>query len=306
MSVRRIWEAESEEELGHIHLLAGNRGILASSGSKALYLDEAGLKRWTVSLKGRVVGLGFSPREETFFVAYENGMRLVNRIGVTIKEVPLASSPLDFTVSEIAAALTGKELLAFSREGRELWKADSGGSRVASFRRRVLVGDGRKLTAFSKAGRRIAEVDFSEEIVSLAPGEESLFVLLRHRFLSVTEDCEVTSEKTLDDSAVDLSADEYVAVLFPHRVVLYDPSGEERWLLSENATGVSTKGKGLAVAAGKRLSYYEEVGEKDVLYEIMCRGERRCGTFVSSSYIRQCPKCRSSRITVRIIRKETD
>ena len=103
MSVRRIWEAESEEELGHIHLLAGNRGILASSGSKALYLDEAGLKRWTVSLKGRVVGLGFSPREETFFVAYENGMRLVNRIGVTIKEVPLASSPLDFTVSEIAA-----------------------------------------------------------------------------------------------------------------------------------------------------------------------------------------------------------
>jgi len=196
--------------------------------------------------------------------------------------------------------------LAFSREGRELWKADSGGSRVASFRRRIFVGDGRKLTAFSKAGRRIAEVDFSEQIVSLAPGEESLFVLLPHRFLSVTEDCEVTSEKTLGDSAVDLSADEYVAVLLPHRVVLYDPSGEEKWLLSGNATGVSTKGKGLAVAAGKRLSYYEEVGEKDILYEIMCRGERRCGTFVSSSHIRQCPKCRSSRITVRIIRKGAD
>ncbi|MEE9490405.1 MAG: hypothetical protein V3V91_08215 [Thermoplasmata archaeon] len=303
MSVRQIWKIESEERLDHIHLLAGERGILISSGSKTMFLDEAGLKRWTVSLKGRVVGFGFSPQEDAFSIAYENGIRLVNRIGVTMKEIPLASSPVDFAVSDIAAVLTEKELLAFSREGRELWKVDSGGKHVTCFRGRVFVGGGKNLTAFSKAGRCITEAEFPDAIVALASGRESLFVVLRHRLLSVTEDCDLTSERSLDDSAFDLSADEYVAVLHPHKVVLYDESGEERWLLRENASAVSTKGSGVAVAAGKQLSYHEEIGEGDILYEIMCRGDSRCGTFVSSSYIRQCPKCRSTRIMVRVIRR---
>ena len=306
MSVRQIWKTEFEEGLDHIHLLTGDGGILISSGSKTILLDEAGLKRWTVSLKGRVIGFGFSPHENTFLIAYENGLRLVNRIGVTIKEVPLSSSPVDFVVSDIAVVLTGKELLAFSREGRELWKVDSGGSHVASFRGRIFVGDGENLIALSKAGRRITEVEFPDAIVALASGQESLFVALPHRFLSVTEDCDVSSEKSLDDRAFDLSADEYVVVLHPHRIVLYGKAGEERWLLPESASAVSTKGRGVAVAAGNKLSYYEEVGEGDILYEIMCRGDSRCGTFVSSSYIRQCPKCQSTRITVRVVRRGID
>jgi len=306
VSVRQIWKTESEERLDHIHLLAGERGILISSGSKTMFLDEAGLKRWTVSLKGRVVGFGFSPHENTFLIAYENGIRLVNRIGVTMKEVLLASSPVDFAVSDIAAALSEEELSAFSREGRELWKTDSGGKHVTCFRGRVFVGGGKNLIALSKAGRRITEAEFPEAIVALASGKESLFVALPHRFLTVTEDCDVSSEKSLDDRVLDLSADEYVAVLHPHKVVLYDESGKKRWLLRENASAVSTKGRGVAIAAGNKLSYYEEVGEGDILYEIMCRGDSRCGTFVSSSYIRQCPKCKSTRITVRVVRRGTD
>jgi hypothetical protein len=306
VSVRQIWRAEFEEDVDRIHLLGGDGGVLASSGSKARFLDEAGLKRWTVTLKGEVVGFGFSSQENTFFIAYEGGIRLVNRIGVTVKEVPLDSTPVGFSVSEIAVALAEKELLAFSREGRELWKVDSGGSCVTSFRRRAYVGDGRHLAAYSNAGELVAEAELPEEIIALAPGKESLHALLTHHLLAVSEDCETVSEKALGDSAVDLSADEYVAVLLPTRVVLYDESGQDRWMLSEKASDVSTKGKGVAVAVGRRLSYYEEVGEKDVLYEIMCRGDRRCGTFVSTSYVRKCPKCRSPKITMRVVRKEMD
>jgi hypothetical protein len=306
VSVRQIWKAEFEEDIDRIHLLGGEVGVLASSGSEAHFLDEAGLKRWTVTLRGEVVGFGFSSHDNTFFIAYKDGIRMVNRIGVTIKEVPLDSAPVGFSVSEIAVAVGEEGLLAFSRDGRELWKSDSGGSCVAAFRRRLFVGNGRHLVAYSSAGERTAEAELSEDIIALAPGRESLFVLLPHHLLSVAEDCEVVADKSLADTAVDLSADEYAAILLPHRVVLYDEGGQDRWLLSEKAADISTEGKGVAVAVGGRLSYYEEVGEKDVLYEIMCRGERRCGTFVSSSYVRKCPKCRSSKITMRVVRKDID
>lgn len=301
-----IWKAEFGEELDRILLLAGDRGVLVSAGRKVLFLDEAGLQRWTVTLKGKVVGFGFSSHEAIFFIAYENGIRLVNRIGVTMKELPLASSPVDFVVSEMAVILTQAEVLVFARDGRELWKSDSGGNNLATFHDRIFLGNGKKLIAFTKAGREIAEMDFTEDIVALSGGENSLFVALPQKILSVTEDCEISLEKSLDDTVLGLSADELVAVLHSSKVALYDQNGEERWLFPAEASAISTEGKAVAVAVEKELSYFEEVGESDVLYEIMCRGESRCGTFVSSSYLRQCPKCKSSRITMRIVKRDLD
>ncbi|MFQ5883595.1 MAG: hypothetical protein ACE5IO_00675 [Thermoplasmata archaeon] len=304
MSVRLIWRTEFGEMLDRILLLGGEKGVLVSTGQKTHFLDEAGLQSWTVTLEGRAVGFGFSAHENVFFIAHENGVRLVNRIGVTTKRVSLESPPVGFVVSEIVAVLTEGEVLAFSREGRELWKSESGGSDLTSFRGRIFVGNGKKLAGFSRSGRKIAERDVPERIVALSAGKDSLLVALPHKILFMTEDCETSDQKSLDDTVLGLSADEFIAVQYRSKVALCDRNGEERWLLPIEASSVSSMGKGVAVAAGWDLLYYEEVGEKDVLYEVMCRGESRCGSFVSSSYLRRCPKCRSGRITTRIIKKE--
>ncbi len=48
----------------------------------------------------------------------------------------------------------------------------------------------------------------------------------------------------------------------------------------------------------------EEVGDMDVFYEIMCRGKQKCGTFVSSEFVNQCPKCGEKKIMLREVRKK--
>jgi rRNA maturation endonuclease Nob1 len=42
----------------------------------------------------------------------------------------------------------------------------------------------------------------------------------------------------------------------------------------------------------------------DTFYEIMCRGEKKCGTFVSSENVSKCPKCGSDRIILRVVKKK--
>jgi len=42
----------------------------------------------------------------------------------------------------------------------------------------------------------------------------------------------------------------------------------------------------------------------DVFYEIMCRGKQKCGTFVSSECVSQCPKCGEEKIILREVRKK--
>ncbi|MFQ6107600.1 MAG: hypothetical protein ACE5QF_08480 [Thermoplasmata archaeon] len=306
MGVRLVWRTEFDQDLDRICLLSGEKGVLVSTGRNARCLDEAGLQIWAVTLTGRVAGFGFSSQENVFFIAHEHGIRLVNRIGVTMRRVPLEAPPIDFSVSEIVAVVTESRVLAFSTDGRELWSTDFGGNSIASFRGRIFVGNMKRLVAYTRSGQQIAEMEVAERIIAISGGRDSLVVALPHRILFLTEDCELSHDRFLDDAVLGLSVDEFSAVLHHSKVALYDSDGEERWLLPGKVSQVSTKGKGIAIASGTDLLYYEEVGEKDVLFEIMCRGESRCGTFVSASYIRRCPKCRSERITARIVRKELD
>lgn len=303
VSTRLVWTTVFEEDLDRVYLLPEDKGALVSIGSKTMHLDEAGLHRWTVTLKGPVVGLGFSSREDSFFIAHEGGLRIVNRIGVTIKEVPLESPPVGFALDENAVLLSENDMKAFSREGRELWMTGSGGSHLTSFKGKLCVGKEGNVILFERSGKQLCQIDLNESLVSLDTTRELAVAGLRYKYLFLTEDCRVASEHTLDDSITALSADKNVAIALPHKVVLYDLDGNLKWTLPVDATWVFTRGEGIAVASGKKLSYYEDVGDKEVLYEIICRGESRCGTFVSSTYVRTCPKCRSERITMRITRK---
>ncbi len=45
------------------------------------------------------------------------------------------------------------------------------------------------------------------------------------------------------------------------------------------------------------------MSDTEEFFEIMCRGERKCGTFVSYENIGRCPKCGSEKIMLRVVRK---
>lgn len=269
-------------------------------------MDQAGIPKWKFSLKSPALGFGFSPQENVFSVAHGTGIRLVNRIGVTMKEISLTSTLIDFASAEILVALTEAGLFAFANDGRELWSADYSGSDIAFFRGKIYLTDGEKLLALSKAGKLLKEVDVPDEVVMLSAGKSSLFAASPRKIFSINEDCEISWEQGLRDEVIGLSADEFVAVLHSSKIVLRDEKGEKLWALPAAVSSISTKGKALATGSNKNISYYEEVGDREVFYEIMCRGESRCGTFVSSSYIRLCPKCRSERITLRIAKSKID
>jgi hypothetical protein len=42
------------------------------------------------------------------------------------------------------------------------------------------------------------------------------------------------------------------------------------------------------------------------LYEVMCRGASKCGTFVSARELEACPKCGEAKVTVRSVALEAE
>ena len=50
------------------------------------------------------------------------------------------------------------------------------------------------------------------------------------------------------------------------------------------------------------LEFIDE--DVDVFYEILCRGDAKCGTFVSAVYTPLCPRCGSEKNVVRIIKEK--
>lgn len=48
----------------------------------------------------------------------------------------------------------------------------------------------------------------------------------------------------------------------------------------------------------------DEDGEE--FFEIHCRGPEKCGSFVSSEKIAQCPKCGSEKILLREVKKKVE
>jgi len=50
----------------------------------------------------------------------------------------------------------------------------------------------------------------------------------------------------------------------------------------------------------------EEDKDGELFYEIHCRSSQKCGSFVSSTKIKQCPKCRSPKILLRAVKKKID
>ena len=44
----------------------------------------------------------------------------------------------------------------------------------------------------------------------------------------------------------------------------------------------------------------------DPLYEVMCRGPSKCGTFVSGRELQACPKCGEPKVTARAVALEAE
>ncbi len=73
-----------------------------------------------------------------------------------------------------------------------------------------------------------------------------------------------------------------------------------------NRIAASSNGDAFALASASDdilfLEFIEE--EVEVFYEILCRGDAKCGTFVSAVYTPLCPRCGSEKNVVRIIKEK--
>lgn len=50
--------------------------------------------------------------------------------------------------------------------------------------------------------------------------------------------------------------------------------------------------------------YIEEDKDGEIFYEVSCRGPNKCGSFVSATELKHCPKCRGEKILLRIVKKK--
>jgi hypothetical protein len=69
---------------------------------------------------------------------------------------------------------------------------------------------------------------------------------------------------------------------------------------------ITRDGKGfiLSTVDGNLLSLERLDEDVEIFYEILCRGEKKCGTFVSAVYTDKCPRCSSDKTIVRIIKEK--
>jgi DNA-binding beta-propeller fold protein YncE len=86
--------------------------------------------------------------------------------------------------------------------------------------------------------------------------------------------------------------------------------GDELWMFSasEDLKRVSASRDGGSLALvdfSGDVMFLEFVDEEvEVFYEILCRGDAKCGTFVSAVYSPLCPRCGSEKNVVRIIKEK--
>jgi len=242
-------------------------------------------------------------------IACKDTLTILNSDGDEKMEMPLDIDPNQVLTGKDIVLLTGNELQTFDLEGAPLGRFE------LDFDVKAMVQQGSGFVAsgedtifnLDSEGKSKWKKKFDLEVTSMAAADGETYLAAGRDIHVLDSDGEPLWKEGLPSHIKQIDVDEAVLVILEDSAVFLDLETHEKAARIDSGFSLGHTRENTAVfGSDKTVDFYEDVGDMDVYYEIMCRGEQKCGTFVSSEFVRQCPKCGASKIILRVEKKKLD
>jgi hypothetical protein len=303
-----IWRRDvGDIVLGVEHLL-GRRGVVVASRRIVRAYDLDGEMRWRHGLKGDF--RDFAPLPNGDIAVIDEGLlSLLNSDGDNKVEMALENNPVGVLAGESIILLAGNEIRRLDLEGESLGKAelDLDAESIIRFGPDFMVSTEDSITKIDPEGGVQWKKDLDLEATSMAAAEDSMYLASGREVLALDRKGETVWKREFQDHVKNIDAEGVLLVITEGEATFLDLSTHESITQIHGDFSLGKlSGDTVVLASDKTVGFHEDVGDVDVFYEIMCRGEQKCGTFVSSEFVNSCPKCGAGKIIIRVEKKKLD
>jgi outer membrane protein assembly factor BamB len=303
-----IWKRDvGDTVLGLSHLI-GRRGVVVASRRILRTYDLDGEMRWRQGLKSDFRDV--APLSDGgMVVACKEALTFLNSDGDEKEEIPLDSEPVQVLAGEKVDLLGGNELQTFNLDWEPLGKVQLEVKAEAIIRHgsQFIVATEDSIIEVNSEGTVQWDRRFDQGISSLASAGDRIYLASGREVHALDSKGESLWSENFPNHVRQIDSNGVILVVLEGEAVLIDPGTHGTVSRIERGFSLGQISDNTAVfVSGKSVEFFEDVGDMDVYYEIMCRGERKCGTFVSSEFVNQCPKCGASKIILRVEKKRLD
>jgi outer membrane protein assembly factor BamB len=303
-----IWKRDvGDTVLGLSHLI-GRGGVVAASKRILRTYDLDGEMRWRQGLKSDFRDLAPLP-DGGIVVACRDSLTFLNSDGDEKKVIPLDSEPVQVLAEGRVDLLSGNELHAFDSEWEPLGKVqlDIKAEAIIRHGSHFIAATEDSIVEVNGEGEVQWEMQLDRGISSLVSAGERIYLASGREVHALDSKGDVLWKESFPNHIKQIDSNGVILIIFEGGTEFLDPGTRESVSRVDRGFSLGQLSENTAVfASDKSVEFYEDVGDMDVFYEIMCRGERKCGTFVSSEFVNECPKCGASKIILRVEKKRLD
>jgi len=277
---------------GEIAVLHGEQLMMLSSSSVPKWKTDIGEAKWL-----RRIGSNIAAIAEWNIIFLTAQGTIMKRLSSSLK---------------ILSTLSGEDLIVqyedrvakYSQKGEELTSL--------SIEKETEVLGLSSLGPFVKTEEGLKLVDFEgmtlwkrelESPLLCAESEGINYVSTSSELFALDLDGRVLWTKPLDMKVEGIRASGLVGLISQEGALVFDQKGSQVWRTDVGGRDISVSPSSIALLLPNTLEFFDDLEGAEMFYEVMCRGSRGCGIFVSSKYTDRCPKCGSSKVFFRAVKK---
>ncbi|TET89107.1 MAG: hypothetical protein E3J35_11205 [Methanomassiliicoccales archaeon] len=306
MNFATLWEREVGDNIRGVSFLRDQEGVVVASERVARMFDYDGEMQWRYSLGSDFRGIA-SLSDGGCVIAVKDGLVLLDSEGERRKETSLNKEPRAISTNNKIGLLAGSELMMLDPGGDSMVRAvlDFEPELLAHNDQGFILANRDSIESLEPKGssRWREQVDYP--IASIAAHGQDVYVVTGKEVKKLDKNGEEVWNKDLGDEIRQIDVGKYLLALLGNEAILLNTeTSDPVWNLNGEFTLGSIDKEELALARERTIIFMRDVGEEEVFYEVMCRSKEKCGTFVSTKFLRRCPKCGAERIILRIVRKK--
>jgi hypothetical protein len=306
MNFATIWEREVGDIVVGTSFLENGTGVVVASQRAVRMFDFEGEMQWRFVLKSDFRDIAPLPDGDCV-IACKDRLSFLDARGKEKRELKMEKEPFAIGGGETIGFLSGEELHILDLDGTPVVRAalDSEGKELALNRLGFVVASQTMVESIEAEGSSRWRKDLESPITSLAASELDIYVASEKTVRRLDRDGNTVWSEDYPDLVKQVDAGEILLVVLEDAAVLLnrETNQEEGRIQGKFSIGSVNK-NALALARDKMVIFLEDTGDEDVFYEIVCRGKRKCGSFASSKFVRQCPKCGAQKIILRVVKKK--
>lgn len=306
MNFATLWEREVGDTVLKVSFLRDQSGVVVASERVVRMFDFEGEKLWRYALESAFRDLAPLP-EGRCVVACRDGLIFLRLEGNVEKETRLDKEPKAVAANGKTGFLANSELHILDPGDDSVVRAvlDFEPEFLACNDYGFIVADRDSIESLgTTGGSRWKKVLDTPASSTVAEGP-SIYLIVGDGVQKLDSKGEEAWKEDFQSPVKQIDIGESLLVVLENEAVILDNKSRDRlWKVKGEFVLGSVCKDAFALVKEKTVIFMKEMGDEEVFYEIMCRGSEKCGSFVSSRFLRRCPKCGAEKIILRIVKKK--